>query len=191
LRDHPPQSELTVDGPSSWSCSHGVQRWQCECECAAPAAWKAPLREALVHLADTADAIYEREAREAGFNPWPMRHGYADVLLDRIIGPVYLANHAEHVHTREEIDRVLTLLSAQINRQAIFTSHAFFGTEFGTLEMRNVLANAARVVGLIGQATGEDLGDTLRRDLAQVTDPRGEHTAMEIYTEIVEAQHAV
>ena len=191
LRDHPPQSELTVDGPSSWSCSHGVQRWQCECECAAPAAWKAPLREALVHLADTADAIYEREAREAGFNPWLMRHGYADVLLDRIIGPVYLANHAEHVHTREEIDRVLTLLSAQINRQAIFTSHAFFGTEFGTLEMRNVLANAARVVGLIGQATGEDLGDTLRRDLAQVTDPRGEHTAMEIYTEIVEAQHAV
>ena len=40
LRDHPPQSELTVDGPSSWSCSHGVQRWQCECECAMAAAWK-------------------------------------------------------------------------------------------------------------------------------------------------------
>ena len=198
LRDHPPQGELTVIGPSSWSCGHGVQRWERECECASPAAWKAPLREALIHLADAADTLYEREAREAGLDPWLVRHGYADVLLNRIIGPVYLASHAtllharraEHILTRQEKDRVLTLLSAQFYRQAMFTSYAFFGTEFGTLEMHNVLANAARVVGLIAQATGEDLSDMLRRDLALVTDPRGEHTAMEIYTEIVEAQYA-
>jgi hypothetical protein len=188
LRDHPPQGELTVVGPSAWSCSHGVQRWQRECECASPAAWKAPLREALVRLADAADAIYEREAREAGLDPWLVRHGYADVLLNRVIGPVYLAGHVERVLTRQDKDCVLTLLSAQINRQAMFTSYAFFGTEFGTREMRNVLANAARVVGLVAQATGEDLSDTMRRDLALVTDPRGEHTAMEIYAEIVEAQ---
>ncbi len=188
VRDHPPQGELTVVGPSSWSCSHGVQRWQRECECASPAAWKAPLREALVHLADAADAIYEREAREAGLDPWLVRHDYADVLLNRIIGPVYLAGHAEHILTRQDEDRVLTLLSAQFYRQAMFTSYAFFGTEFGAREMRNALANAARVVGLVTQATGEDLSDTLRRDLALVTDPRGEHTAMELYIEIVEAQ---
>jgi hypothetical protein len=191
LRDHPPQGELTVIGPSSWSCGHGVQRWQCECECASPAAWKAPLREALVRLADAADALYEREAREAGLDPWLVRHGYADVLLNRVIGPAYLAGRAEHVLTRQDEDRVSTLLSAQFYRQAMFTSYAFFETEFGTLEMHNVLANAARVVGLIAQATGEDLSDPLRRDLALVTDPRGEHTAMEIYTEIVEAQHTV
>jgi Domain of unknown function (DUF3536)/Glycosyl hydrolase family 57 len=189
LRDHPPQGELTVVSPSSWSCSHGVLRWQCECECATPAAWKAPLRNALVHLANAADAMYEREAREAGFDPWLLRHDYSEVLLDRMIGPAYLASHAEHPHTLKEIDRVLTLLSAQINRQAMFTSHAFFGTEFGALEMRNVLANAARVVGLIAQATGDNLSDTLRRDLAQARDPRGEHTAAELYTQIVETQH--
>jgi hypothetical protein len=191
LRDHPPQSELTLVSPSSWSCSHGVQRWQCECGCAMPAAWKAPLRKALTHLAGAADAIYECAAREAGFHPWLVRHDYAEVLLDRIIGPAYLANRAEHLYTRQEVDRVLMLLSAQIHRQAMFNSHAFFGTEFGTLEMRNVLANAARVVSLIAQATGEDLSDMLRHDLAHVIGPRGEHTAMEIYTEIVEAQHAV
>jgi hypothetical protein len=69
----------------------------------------------------------------------------------------------------------------------MFNSYAFFGTEFETPEVRNVVAHAARVVNFIAQATGDDLAGDLRRDLALAMDPRSERTATEIYTEIVEA----
>ena len=134
-----------------------------------------------------------RRVRPAS-TPGLVRHGYADVLLNRVIGPAYLAGHATaraRRAARQDEERVLTLLSAQVTGWPCSPAMRFSGPSSARLEMRNVLANAARVVGLVAQATGEDLSDTLRRDLALVTDPRGEHTAMEIYTEIVEAQHAV
>ena len=187
LRDHPPEVEIQIRSPSSWSCTHGVERWQRECSCASPAPWKAPLREALVRLGDGADALYEREARAAGLDPWALRNSYADVLMNRTTGSAYLRRHEKHACTRDAEQRVLTLLAAQAHRFAMFNSHAFFGTELDTLEIRHNLAHAARAVGFIAQATGDDLADSLRHDLASATDPRIERTAAEIYTEVVEA----
>jgi len=188
LRDHPPKIEAHIASPSSWSCAHGVERWQRECECARPAAWKAPLRQALVRLADAADAIYEREARAADLDPWRVRDGYADVLMSRITGPLYLAGHEKHALTLQVEERVLLLLVAQAHRFAMFNSYAFFGTEFGAPEMRNVLAHAARAIDFIAQATGEDLSGDLRHDLAPARDPSGEISAADIYAEIVKAR---
>ena len=187
LRNHPPTAEAHIISPSSWSCSHGVERWQRECDCASPAAWKSPLRAALVHLADAADTIYEREMRAAGLDPWVLRDGYGQVLMNRTTGSAYLLGHEKNALTRDAEERVLTLLAAQVNRFAMFNSFAFFGDQFGTLEMRNVLAHAGRVSGLIRQATGQDLSGDLSRDLASVTDLQGEHTAAELYAEIAQA----
>jgi len=189
LRDHPPQREIGLVFPSSWSCAHGVQRWQDECGCAAPAAWKAPLRAALNRLAEAADDIYERATRRAYLDPWQLRDCYAEVLTMHVPGPVFLDRHVERALTRPDQDRLLTLLDAQFYRMAMFDSHTFFGTEFGTPDMRYVLANLVRAVDLIADATGDDLAEMVHRDLAQVTDPRGERTATEIYIEITEAQH--
>ncbi len=188
LRDHPPEREVRVVSPSSWSCEHGVERWQRECGCASPAAWKAPLRAALVHLAGAVDAIYEREARAAGLDPWAVRDGYIDVIMNRIPDLLHLAGCAPCALTSQAQDRILTLLRAQAHRLAMFTSYAFYGTDFTTLEVRHVIAHAAQVVSLVAQATGDDLTASVRSDLAVATDPRGERTATEIYTEIVEAQ---
>ena len=185
-RDHPPAAEAHIVSPSSWSCRHGVERWQRECDCASPAAWKSPLRAALVRLADAADAIYEREARAAGFDPWALRNGYGQVLMSRTTGSAYLLGHEKRALTSEAEERVLTLLAAQVNRFAMCNSFAFFGDQLGTLEARNVLAQAGRVTGLVTQATGQDLSGDLLRDLALVTDPQGEHTAAELYAEIVQ-----
>ena len=188
LRDHPPRLEVQIASPSSWACVHGVERWQRECECAWPAAWKVPLRQALVRLAAAADAIYEREARAADLDPWAVRNGYADVLLNRLTGPMYLAGHEKRALTLQTKERVLWLLVAQAHRLAMFNSYPFFGTEFGAPEMRNILAHAARAVSFITQATGEDLSGDVRPDLAQAQDPSGEISAADIYAEIVQAQ---
>jgi hypothetical protein len=189
LRDHPPDTETQIVSPSSWSCEHDVERWQRECGCAASAGWKAPLCTALRRLAEAVDTVYEREACEAGLDPWALRNGFADALLDRIPELACLANYETRPITRTAEERVLSLLHAEAHRLAMFNGYAFAETEFGLIEMRNVVAHAACAVSLVAHATGEDLGADLRRDLALATDPRGDRTATEIYTEIVEAQH--
>ena len=183
LRDHPPEIEAELPGPSSWRANG-----EDNLEERPSASWKAPLRAALAHLADAADAIYEREVRAAGLDPWALRDGYADVLTNRAIGPLYLAGQADRALTRPAEERVLTLLHAQAHRMAMFDSYAF-SAEFNSVEVRIAVAHVAHAVSLIAQATGEDLSGDLRYALSLATDPRGERTATEIYIEIVEAQH--
>jgi hypothetical protein len=184
LRDHPPEIEAELPGPSSWRADG-----EDNLEERPSLNWKTPLRAALARLADAADAIYEREVRAVGLNPWALRDGYAEVLTNRVMGLLYLAGQAERALARPAEERVLALLRTQAHRMALFDSYAFL-TEFNSIEMRLAVAHAACVSDLIAQATGEDLSADLRRALALATDPRGERTATEIYTEIVEAQHA-
>jgi hypothetical protein len=184
LRDHPPEIVAELPGPSSWRADG-----EDNSEDRPSASWEAPLRAALAHLADAADAIYEREVRAAGFDPWALRDGYAEVLTNRVMGLLYLAEHADRALTHADEERVLALLRAQTHRMAMFDGYAFSAGEFNSVEMRLTVAHAARAASLIAQATGEDLSVDLRRALALATGPRGERTATEIYTEIVEAQH--
>jgi alpha-amylase/alpha-mannosidase (GH57 family) len=69
LARRPPEQEVRLVAPSSWSCPHGVERWRAECGCrAAPERglhqrWRAPLRAALEWLATELRAPFERERR--------------------------------------------------------------------------------------------------------------------------------
>ncbi len=188
LRDHTPEVEVRVLSPSSWSCVHGDEHWL-ECGCSSPAEWKSPLCAALHRLADAVDCIYEREARAGGLDPWRVRDGFADVLMDRIPDLMYLASCETRALTRAAEERLLLLLHAGAHRLAMFSYYAFASTDFDSMDMRYVVGHAARAISLVAHATGQDLSADLRRDLALATDPRGDRTATEIYTEIVEAQH--
>jgi len=67
LARQPPQEEVRLVSPSSWSCSHGVERWRAECGCrAAPERglhqrWRAPLRAALDWLSTELHTVFERQ----------------------------------------------------------------------------------------------------------------------------------
>ena len=69
LARQPPQEEVRLVAPSSWSCSHGVERWRAECGCrAAPERglhqrWRAPLRAALDWLSAELHAVFERDGK--------------------------------------------------------------------------------------------------------------------------------
>jgi alpha-amylase/alpha-mannosidase (GH57 family) len=69
LARRPPEEEVRLLAPSSWSCPHGVERWRAECGCrAAPERhtqqrWRAPLRAALEWLSEEVRAFFEREGR--------------------------------------------------------------------------------------------------------------------------------
>ena len=69
LARRPPEAEVSIVSPSSWSCPHGVERWRAECGCrAAPERatqqrWRAPLRAAVDWLSAEIRGTFERERR--------------------------------------------------------------------------------------------------------------------------------
>ncbi len=75
LELHPPQWEVEIVERSSWSCTHGVERWWTDCGCNAGRhpggnqGWRTPLREALDWLRDSLAPAYEQKMRETGVRP--------------------------------------------------------------------------------------------------------------------------
>ncbi|MBT8398087.1 MAG: DUF3536 domain-containing protein, partial [Gemmatimonadetes bacterium] len=82
LARHPAEHEVTLVEPSSWSCSHGVDRWRSDCGCKmAPELdtqqeWRTGLRDALDWLATGIHQIYEVEAPAFLGDPWAARDRY-------------------------------------------------------------------------------------------------------------------
>ncbi len=71
---------------SSWSCHHGVARWETACDCVADGDWKAPLRAALDRLAASIDALTDEIARTlpGSPDPWAARDAYVDVVIGAV-----------------------------------------------------------------------------------------------------------
>jgi len=69
LARRPPEEDVRLVSPSSWSCPHGVERWRAECGCrVAPERntqqrWRAPLRAAVDWLSGEVRGAFEREGR--------------------------------------------------------------------------------------------------------------------------------
>ena len=69
LARQPPQEDVRLVAPSSWSCPHGVERWRSDCGCrvhtdrATHQRWRAPLRAALDWLAAELHALFERAGK--------------------------------------------------------------------------------------------------------------------------------
>src|SRR5438128_7069807 len=89
LAENPPAHDVEIVERTSWSCSHGVSRWQLDCGCnvGAPSGWtqqwRAPLRDALDWLRDQCAAIFEEHGKRLLLDPWAARDDYIDVVLDR------------------------------------------------------------------------------------------------------------
>jgi predicted glycosyl hydrolase (DUF1957 family) len=77
LQHFPPTREIELHIPSSWSCSHGVSRWESGCGCTnGDSSWKKTLRAALNNLAERGNQLFEQFASKTLANPWAARDGY-------------------------------------------------------------------------------------------------------------------
>src|SRR5436189_1162175 len=90
LDRHSPELEVAIsegtDGEgSSWSCAHGVGRWQTDCGCHTGGQpgwnqqWRGPLRAALDFLRDVLARQFEDAGRDLFFDPWDARNSYIDL----------------------------------------------------------------------------------------------------------------
>jgi hypothetical protein len=191
LADHPPKVEIEIWEMSAWSCGHHVARWATGCECTpGDGRWKGALRRALDNLSGEIDLVYTTEARAVGADPWPLRDAYISVVLGQMDGPTFLAQQGLSSLSTAAADRLLRLLQAELYRQRMYASCAFFFEELARIEPRYAIANAARALLLVKQATGEDLAHGFRRDLSVAYSSRASVTGADLYDAIIASAQA-
>ncbi len=188
LADHPPQVEIEIREMTSWSCGHGVARWVTGCDCTpGDGRWKGALRRALDNLSGEMDLVYTTEVGDFSIKPWGLRDAYIAVVLGQMDGPTFLAAQGLGDLPTPTAERILKLLRAEFHRQRMYASCAFFFEELTRFEPRYAIANAARAVQLVKEATGEDLSHGFRRDLSAACSPRAGVTGADLYDAILAA----
>ncbi|MEK6375198.1 MAG: DUF3536 domain-containing protein [Acidobacteriota bacterium] len=192
LDDNPPVDDVQINERTSWSCIHGVGRWERDCGCNAGAPtgwnqqWRKPLREALDWLRDECAVIFETDGARVLRDPWRARDDYINVVLDRSDDNVdaFLAAHA----LVDDKNAALELLEMQRNAMLMFTSCGWFFNEVSGIETVQVLQYAARVIQLAEKITGRSLEpDFLDRVAAARSNRPEQGDARQIYERQVKA----
>jgi hypothetical protein len=186
LREYPPQTDVEVVENTAWSCAHDLGRWATGCHCTPGCGqWKGALRRALDNLSRDIDEIYAEMLRRRNLAPWSLRDDYIRVLLRQISAPRFLAEyHLEHLTSTAQ-RRLLDLLEAQVYRQRMFVSCAFFFEDLERIESRYAIANAVRAMMLVSNVTGDNLVRAFRRDLRIAISPGTGRTGAQILDEIL------
>ncbi|HZJ46378.1 MAG TPA: DUF3536 domain-containing protein [Pyrinomonadaceae bacterium] len=160
LDQNPPELEVQIEQGalgegSSWSCAHGVGRWQENCGCSTGGepgwnqAWRAPLRHALNFLRDSAITHFEDMGSGLMLDPWAARNDYVRVLLNNSLpAAALIRRHARRQLSAVEAKRALTLLEIQRNSLLMFTSCGWFFSDLGGIETVQILRYAARLMDL-------------------------------------------
>lgn len=178
IKEHDIPHTASLNERTSWSCLHGVTRWEDECGCAPGADWKKPLRLAFNQIAEWVDQIFLDVTSTLFPDPWELRHRYIDVLTGKMTTEALCLELANGSWQPGQIRRVETLLHAQYERQRMFTSCGFYFDEFHRIEPQNNIAYAANAVWLAQSATGLDISpailDLLRQVKSKKTGLRGD-----------------
>lgn len=157
LEQFPPTHEAEIFENSSWSCSHGIERWRSDCGCNSGGnggwnqGWRAPLREAFDWLRDAASPLFEQHGAKLFRDPWKARDEYIRAILDRSPENVseFLRSHmtAEQACPEQKI-LALRLLELQRHLMLMYTSCGWFFDELSGLETVQIIQYAARAVQL-------------------------------------------
>ena len=174
LAKFPPTWEAEIVEMSSWSCSHGVERWRSNCGCngGKPGwnqAWRAPLRAALDLVRDRTARLAEELAKPLLRDLWVSRDAYIAVIVDRSRHSLesFLTAHAAHVLTPAERVTVLELLEMERHKQLMYTSCGWFFDDISGIETVQIIAYAGRVLHLAAKLFGKD-GEALESDFLEI-----------------------
>lgn len=182
LAAHPPTHEVVIQEGTSWSCTHGLGRWQQECGCHSGAhpgwsqTWREPLREAIVMVRDTL-APRSAEALAAHLrDPAEARNDAVSLVLGRWSDEVtekFFSRHALNDPVSDERQRVLALLEMERQAMMMQTSCGWFFDDITEPGSVQVMRHAGRAMDLARRVLGLDLEPAFVEILEQapVNDP--------------------
>jgi alpha-amylase/alpha-mannosidase (GH57 family) len=192
LARHPPQKDVQLVAPTSWSCPHGVERWRTDCGCRlAPERptnqrWRAPLRQGLDWLAGELHALFEREGTGLLGDPWAARDAYGGVVAgDGSTIHRWLREHVPRVDDRDGGVRARELLELERNALRMFTSCGWFFDDIAGIEALQVLRYAARAIDLAGADAARLEAGLLERLAQAVSNDPAAGTGRELYLRVV------
>ena len=161
LEMFPPTQEAEIAEDSSWSCSHGVERWRIDCGCNGGRAgcnqqWRAPLRQALDTMRDAVAPLCAEAAAPLFRNFDAARDAYVNVILDRSDENLdrYFAEHATHALSPKERVTALKLMELERHEQLMYTSCGWFFDEISGIETVQIIAYAGRALQLAKELFG-------------------------------------
>ena len=165
LEKYPPSYEVKVFENSSWSCEHGVERWQSDCGCCnefvpgCSQQWRVDLRNAMDYLSKHLGKLYEDEMSKYVNNPWQARDGYIDTLFGMSLPMVerYFKKYGSRQLTKVEMLRALKLLEMQKHAMFMYTSCGWFFDDISRIETVQIMQYAARAMQIAREVCGLDL----------------------------------
>ncbi len=164
---HPPTVQVEIRENTSWSCVHGIERWQADCGCNTGKGWhqrwRTPLREGIRWLKTELDTLYETEGRKLFRDPWEARNDAVD-LIDHTPGvaDAFFARHATGPLTTASRTARLRLLEMQRHGLMMQSSDGWFFDDISGGETVQILAHAARAIDLAASVGATLEGPFLR-----------------------------
>lgn len=193
LAHFPPRREVRLHTPSSWSCHHGVVRWEDGCTCTeGDSSWKPALRRAFCCLGERGDLLFEQQMAHVVEDPWAARNDYLALRAGWMKPEVFWARHGRSGRPPQHevgVRLAMLLLEAQYYQQWMYTSCAFFFEDLDRIEPRNNIAFARRAISLYWQATGIDLQTAFLENLAQARSWRTGYTGADLYWQLPPVSH--
>lgn len=196
LEKHPPKDKVRIVENSSWSCAHGVERWQSDCGCSAHSRtgwnqrWRKPLREAFNTVRDSLNPLFEEEGRAFFPDPWATRNRYISVFFQRTVPETetFLEQETGQSLSPEGKTRALSLLEMERNLILMYTSCGWFFDEISGIETLQVMSYAARAIELGGRLfPGRDFESPFRKLLegaqSNITEFRDGERIFDIFVE--------
>ncbi|MGB6306042.1 MAG: DUF3536 domain-containing protein, partial [Acidobacteriaceae bacterium] len=162
LEKFPPTSEAEIREDSSWSCSHGVERWRGDCGCNTGQnpewnqKWREPLREALDWLRDATRPLWQQTVATLFHDPANARDGYIQVILNRtpLAQQTFFEEHCLRTLSQPERITALKLMEMERHLQLMYTSCGWFFDDLAGIETVQVISYAGRVLQLASEVFG-------------------------------------
>ena len=200
LDQYPPEVEVEINnGPvgegTSWSCPHGVGRWNGDCGCRTGGepdwnqAWRKPLRAALDCLRDENIDAFEATRGKLFTFPWLARDESISLILDPLRSREhFLFEHAGRWMSADERWRALTYLELQRMLLLMYTSCGWFFNDVSGIETIQILKYAARALDLMAQLSLPSVRNQFLAILGEAKSNRREMgTGADIFRRLVES----
>jgi hypothetical protein len=183
LKNNKISKNMEIKENTSWSCHHGVSRWNGTCDCTPNAEWKQVFRNVFNELACDLDDIYNEQAGKMIADPMHAKTVYLAVMKDEMFWNDFLAQELINglEITEEAQQKLKYLFQAQWERQRMFTSCAWFFEDFDRIEPQNNVAYLAQAIWLTLQASGIDLSTKAERLLSKVKSNRVDVSADKVF----------
>jgi alpha-amylase/alpha-mannosidase (GH57 family) len=179
---------------TSWSCIHGVGRWERNCGCHTGGEpgwnqeWRRPLRTALNRLRDKLSEIFELEGKKYFIDIWEARNDYIRVMLDSSLVNTkeFLKNNAIKNLNLKESQEAIKLLEIQKYSLLMFTSCGWFFSDISGIETVQILTYAKRAIEILKEQCNVNLEEDFLKELYKAKSNKAEFSdGAEIYKQII------